>query len=239
MKIAICGKMGSGKSYIAQNMETMFPGGWSTPTPMHPWHYIGPKKLPRYCVYSFAEKVKELSEELFNKKHKDRECLVELATKMREIDKDVWLNYTLNKIKDDEEEYVIIDDLRLTNEYERLVKEGWNIIKIQVDEETRIARLKNKYKEDFENHTKYFNSITENDVCCYPDNKFNLVIKNSMNPTEELVSYINSIENKPSPPAPHAFGMSDSSDDEDLVKSPRGPSRDRLVPLALPKPFQI
>jgi len=176
MKIAICGKMGSGKSYIADGL----------------YKSCLKKNNPEqnYYVYSFAEKVKILSKELFNKKYKDRECLIKLATKMREIVPDVWLNYTLNTIKNANKENIVIDDLRLTNEYERLVKDKWIIIKIEIDEEIRMKRLKNKYNDDFENHIKYINSITENDVCCYPDNKFDFVIRNSIDPIADLVTFI-------------------------------------------------
>ena len=60
MKIAICGKMCSGKSTLANYIMRTFPG---------------------YQKYSFAEKVKELCVELFDMKKKDRPLLIDFANK--------------------------------------------------------------------------------------------------------------------------------------------------------------
>ena len=76
MKIAICGKMCSGKTTLANYIMRTFPG---------------------YQKYSFAEKVKELCVELFDMKKKDRPLLIDFANKMREIDPNVWINQVLKQ----------------------------------------------------------------------------------------------------------------------------------------------
>lgn len=154
MKIAIAGKMGSGKSYLSE-------------------YIIGKYKFGRT---SFAKKLKELAITLFNMKNKNRALLIDFATKMRSIDENVWINAML----EDSRLYhnVVLDDLRLSNEYETLRKTGWFIIKLKVDEKTRLERLKTKYGDDFSKHIKFSDSITENDVANYDDDKFDLVVDN-------------------------------------------------------------
>ena len=58
MKIAICGKMCSGKSTLANHIMRTFPG---------------------YQKYSFARRVKELCVDLFDMQGKDRELLITFA----------------------------------------------------------------------------------------------------------------------------------------------------------------
>lgn len=154
MKIAITGKMGSGKSHLCNYIVSNF----------------------KFGKTSFAKKVKELAVELFDMKHKDRALLIDFATKMRSIDKNVWINAMLEESRLFHN--IVVDDLRLSNEYEILKKKGWFIIKVKVNENIRINRLKTKYGEDFVNHLKFSDSITENDVVNYNDDKFDLIIDN-------------------------------------------------------------
>lgn len=168
MKIAICGKMGSGKSTLAKKLET----------------------YDNYYVASFASRVKELAFELFDIVKKDRECLIHLATSLREIDKDVWIKALFKNIPDNYDN-IVIDDLRLENEYEFLKKNNWYIVKLEINKEERNNRLFEKYKEDTYNHIKCSDSITENEVCSYPDNKFDLVIKDEPDPYSYLIKHIN------------------------------------------------
>ena len=93
MKIAICGKMGTGKTYFAD--------------------YITKKYDFRKA--SFAKRLKTLAEELFDMTHKDRGLLINFATKMREIDSRVWIKAMFRDIKNVDN--VVLDDLRLNNEY--------------------------------------------------------------------------------------------------------------------------
>ena len=96
MKIAISGKMCSGKSTIAKLIK----------------EYDN-----RYEIYSFGKKVKLIANELFGMdlEDKDRTLLIQIASKLREIDINVWANYIINQTKD--KEYCIIDDLRFQNEF--------------------------------------------------------------------------------------------------------------------------
>jgi len=100
MKIAITGKMGSGKSHLCNYIVSNF----------------------KFGKTSFAKKVKELAVELFDMQHKDRALLIDFATKMRSIDKNVWINAMLEESRLFHN--IVVDDLRLSNEYEILKKKG-------------------------------------------------------------------------------------------------------------------
>ena len=136
MKIALCGKMGSGKSYLANKIA----------------------KKHGFTILSFAGKVKELAKELFNMKEKDRKLLQVLSQKLKQIDENIWVNFLETQL--DNYENIIIDDLRFPNEYEMLKRNGFTIINIKLDENIRIIRLSNKYK-NFKQHLSAMNHISE------------------------------------------------------------------------------
>lgn len=94
MKIAICGKAGSGKSTMANYLIENF----------------------GFVKYSFAAAVKEIGRDLFGMTTKDRSLLQHIGAKMREIDQAVWIRYICNKIMADGFPDVVVDDLRYKNE---------------------------------------------------------------------------------------------------------------------------
>ena len=140
MKIAISGKMCSGKSTISKIIQ----------------EYDN-----RYEIFSFGKKIKILANELFGMdvNVKNRSLLIEIASKMREIDINVWANYIINQTKD--KEYCIIDDLRFQNELELLEQNGWKIIQLNINEDLQLERIKNLYKEDYKDHIKNKNHLSE------------------------------------------------------------------------------
>ena len=138
MKFAITGKMCSGKSSLAKLIL---------------------ENDKRYEIFSFGKKVKEVAEDLFNMKEKDRSLLVNIGTKMREIDENVWINYIINQTKD--KDYCVIDDVRYQNEYDALYKNGFNIIKLIVDNKTQEERIKNIYPNNYQDHLNNRNHISE------------------------------------------------------------------------------
>ena len=139
MKIAICGKMCSGKSTLAKMIC---------------------QHDNRYKIYSFGKKVKEVATDLFSMdpETKDRKLLTNLATHMRDIDENVWVNYVLSQTKG--QEYCIIDDLRYQNEYDALVKDGWIFIQTNVRPHIQESRLKMFYK-NYKDHMECVNHISE------------------------------------------------------------------------------
>tara|TARA_B100000963_G_scaffold315514_1_gene294717 strand:+ start:644 stop:1165 length:522 start_codon:yes stop_codon:yes gene_type:complete len=133
MKIAITGKMCSGKTTLSKYLVSI---------------------EPRFQVFSFGKKVKEVASDLFqmDPNFKDRSLLTSIGQKMREIEPDVWANYVINQTKD--LNYCIIDDLRYQNEYELLAKEGWKIIQLNISKELQEQRIQSIYPENYQDHLK-------------------------------------------------------------------------------------
>jgi hypothetical protein len=165
MKIGICGQMCSGKTSIA--------------------NYIISKDNS-YYITSFAKKLKEIAETLFNMKEKNRDLLINIGTKMREINPDVWVNYTINEIKKDDCDKIIIDDIRFLNEFQRLKENNWTLIKLIISEDLQLERLKKTYPFTWEIHLKNVEDESKN-INNIPNELFDLVIEIN-NKNEYLVN---------------------------------------------------
>lgn len=140
MKIAITGKMCSGKSTLANYICSLD---------------------QRYKIYSFGKKVKDVAQDVFKMDplKKDRSLLTSIGTKLREIDPDVWTKYIINQTQ--EQEYCIIDDLRYQNEYEYLIQNDFKIIQLNVSPELQEKRIKEIYPHNFQDHLDNRNHISE------------------------------------------------------------------------------
>ena len=133
MKIAITGKMCSGKTTLSKYLQ---------------------KIEPRFQIFSFGKKVKEVASDLFqmDSLKKDRSLLTSLATKMREINPDVWVNYILKQTEN--VNYCLIDDLRYQNEYEALFNNGFKIIQLTIPDDIQEMRIKEIYPDNYQDHLK-------------------------------------------------------------------------------------
>jgi len=140
MKVAIIGKMCSGKSTIAE---------------------IIMDHDSRYQRYSFGQKVKDLASELFNMVGKDRELLINFANKMRDIDSEVWVNQVLKQTLT--KDFGVIDDIRYQNELDALVEENWIIVKLNVSRELQVKRIIDTYPETHKEHLKFIDHFSENE----------------------------------------------------------------------------
>jgi broad-specificity NMP kinase len=140
MKIAVTGKMCSGKTTLCNYLCEL---------------------EPRFQIFSFGKKVKDVASDLFNMdpQIKDRTLLTSIGQKMREINKDVWVNYVINQCKD--VEYCLVDDLRYQNEYEALVKNGFKIIQLNISDELQEYRILNIYPNNYEDHLQNRNHPSE------------------------------------------------------------------------------
>lgn len=167
IKIAIVGKMCSGKSYLSDFIV----------------EYYYTKKNLNIKKVAFADKVYELARDLFNMKEKDRKLLQSIGTKMREIDCDVWINYLLKTHKN---ENIIVEDGRYENEIKALHKNGFYIIKLELDKDTQFTRLKIKYPETYKKHI--VNMEHESETCCdlIPKKYYNCIVKSD----ENLIEFI-------------------------------------------------
>ena len=168
MKIAICGKMCSGKTTLANHIMRTFSG---------------------YQIYSFSQKVKELCTDLFNMKYKDRKLLINFANKMREIDSDVWINQILKQTKD--KDNCIIDDVRYHNEINALIKDGWNIIQLHVPYNIQNKRIMKTYPDNYHDHLDNINHISEQNLFLYPEGYPQLSLHITENNENKILHEVN------------------------------------------------
>ena len=136
VKIAFSGKLCSGKSTMAEYVRTTLEADF----------------LEVSRVLSFAGKLKEIATDLFDMKFKDRDLLIAIGLKMREIRQDVWLDYIVKQTNTELRGSAIIDDLRFPNEFDRLRKEGFILIRLTISKETQIARLREVYPDTYISH---------------------------------------------------------------------------------------
>jgi dephospho-CoA kinase len=166
MKIALSGKIGSGKSWLADKLC----------------------QEHKYTKISFARRIKELAQELFDMKGKDRELLIQIGEKMRDIDPYVWIRNTLKNHKSQYPEYpenIIIDDLRFKEEHEILFQDNWILVKIDIPEEKRKEQIEQKYGNLAHTHLNQSGSHTETGL---ENLKFHYVLENQEKLYDDLLS---------------------------------------------------
>ncbi|WP_427036541.1 AAA family ATPase [Cytobacillus pseudoceanisediminis] len=125
IKVAVCGTLRSGKDTVAN------------------WF----KEKEKFTSFAFSEGIWTTGRLLFphefnNPKVKPRKMLQDLGQKLREIDPDVWVRYTFNRIEEVGANRVIVTDLRQPNELEALKNDGFFIIRVNAEPEVRIERAK-------------------------------------------------------------------------------------------------
>lgn len=141
MKIALSGKMCSGKSTTAEFIKNYFNN--------------------YYQIFNFAGRLKELATELFgfDPNNKDRKLLQDFGEAIRNINSNAWINSLHNRTKN--LKYIIVDDLRTPDEFVYLKDQGYLLIRLNVSPEVQEQRLKEKYPNNFEEHLKRRDHYTE------------------------------------------------------------------------------
>ena len=166
--IAISGKMGSGKTTLADELL---------------------KQVLEHCPnddhatkVSLATPVKQVAYDYFLMlpSEKDRELLQQIGQRFRQIKNRVWVDLLLDHVHGLSDttpcEFVICDDMRFQNELEALQADGWFTIRLTVDEEEQKRRLEKAYGEEWETHWENRNEISETDLDGIEG--FNLTIHN-------------------------------------------------------------
>ena len=155
MKVAICGKMASGKTTVAQSLDG-------------------------FQVLSLAGEVKRVGRELFGMKvgEKNRPLLQQIGMKMREIRESVWLDCLIHESEKHELEgySVVCDDVRFVNEAKTLKEHGWTLIKLVIADDLQKLRLQNTYSDDWEHHWNNRTDASETEVDAIPLDLFDLII---------------------------------------------------------------
>lgn len=132
-RVAFFGQMASGKTYLAKHLEVTY----------------------GYRRVAFADKLKAIAYDLFHvqgKNGRDRIILQQIGDSMCAIDQDVWINYVFSTLKNrvesgftNKHSPIVIDDLRLINEAEALRANGFKLIRVDVEENQRLARVSTLY----------------------------------------------------------------------------------------------
>ena len=122
MRVALIGKMRSGKSTIAELLE----------------ENLG------YTRLSFGTRLKQFAHEVFDVEEgvKPRKLYQDFGQHCRQIDPDVWVKWVERDMGDNR--LVVIDDLRQPNEYEWAKKNGFLLFHVKCSDEVRLMRMKNK-----------------------------------------------------------------------------------------------
>uniref|UniRef100_A0A6C0JEY2 Uncharacterized protein n=1 Tax=viral metagenome TaxID=1070528 RepID=A0A6C0JEY2_9ZZZZ len=139
MKIAIIGKLCSGKSTCAKYLIDKYD----------------------YTCLSFGEPVKRYAKEIFGLETKNRVIIQDFAQKIKEIDNDVWIKYLIRKLDNLQTDKIVIDDLRFPNEYNALKNKGFIFIKLIISEEKQKERIINTYPDSFNTHIERTKNISE------------------------------------------------------------------------------
>lgn len=155
MNIGICGKMASGKTYLAEFLQNAYD----------------------FKRMSLAAEVKNVAYHLFKmpKDQKDRRLLQQIGMKMREIKGSVWIDFLVEEAEGFYND-IVVDDVRFLNEVKTLKDAGWFLVKLDVADELQVERLKATYPDDWETHVSNRNDSSESEVDTIPDEYFNLII---------------------------------------------------------------
>jgi len=155
--VAFYGKMGAGKSTLAAALNN---------------YYINVRYDCYYypITYSFGAGVKKCAKDYFDTEKKDRDLLVGIGMKMREVHEYVWVDYLHRSMQKDSKKcqqlkirhIPIVDDLRFKNEYEYLKENGFKIVKVNIEPELQEHRLRKLYPDDWETHINYSSHVSEN-----------------------------------------------------------------------------
>ena len=104
----------------------------------------------------------------------------------------VWVKYLKNRLPNDKTQNIVVDDLRFNSEYEELKKLGFVFLKLEISSEYQEKRIIKTYPENFKEHIKYVNHISES-LTDILDADF--VFKVSMNSENDIYMFLDNILN--------------------------------------------
>lgn len=185
LKFALSGKIASGKTTTSKSIARRTRG--------------------EVKVLSFAKRLKDIVSELFTREDdqyssmpfedyvlrdevsrenamgKQRKLLQDFGTKVREIDPNAWVNALDKQARECERNgvHIIVDDLRMPNEYAYCKHNGYILIRLEVSRQVQEKRIKRIYN-NYEEHLSRLDHHTEVALDSYP---FDYVIHTD-NPSE-------------------------------------------------------
>ena len=177
-RVAICGVMASGKTHLA-NVLVQEKG---------------------FGKFSLATGVKDLARDVFLMEDKDRKLLQQIGMKMREIQPKVWINLLMRRVAEysnslkwagdlhydpdlatgpnpnPKELRIVVDDCRFMNEVIAFKEAGYTLIRIHIDEDLQIERLKRTYGAKADEHINNRKDDSEAEMSMIRDEYFDLVV---------------------------------------------------------------
>lgn len=122
MRIAISGKMASGKSLVATYLVE---------------HY-------GFTELSFASKLKEVVADLFPhcRYEKDRWLLIQVGELLRGLDPRVWIRHLIKEVGGGN---IVVSDLRYPLEYDTLKRAQFITVRMKASYESRLDYIKHAY----------------------------------------------------------------------------------------------
>lgn len=138
VKIALVGKAGSGKDTVANILKE------------------------QYDIEAMAlvDPIYKMANDLFKMQGKDRQLLRDIGKSLRAIDDYVFIKYLVDRVNNTSKD-VIVTDVRLLKEYNRLRNEGFKFIILETDDENRYNRI--KLRDSIIEYTMYDKINLEND----------------------------------------------------------------------------
>src|SRR5690625_4383015 len=151
IKIAICGQIRAGKSTVSEHL--VHNHGFQ------PVSFGAELKSHADKLFAFSDVYKSepivVDDEQFGGtrtigKRKPRRLFQDFGEKMRELDPNIWIGHAAEKVRlieliaaaNGEQARIVIDDLRQPNEYEWARANGFILVRINANEDTRLERAK-------------------------------------------------------------------------------------------------
>ena len=159
LRLAISGKMASGKSTLAAAVAAL----------------LGPSCLR----VSFAGKIRAIIRELHGvARTKDRDLLTGIGMLHRRFDPGTWLNAVRREVAAAPGRPCVLDDLRFENELAGLRADGWILVRLVVGDAERGRRLRAAYGGGAAegHHGRFAAHPSETGLDATPDSAFDLVV---------------------------------------------------------------
>lgn len=156
MRIAICGPMASGKSWIAERLVSM---GFERVSLAR-----GVKRFGASILETLIEEGLVAPEQAGIKQ---RRLLQTIGAEGRAIDPNLWIRDAINE--SERHDMVVIDDMRFVNEARALAAEGFHIVRLSFpDEESQLRRLRTAYPGDWQRHWDARDDVSEAEHSAVP-----------------------------------------------------------------------
>lgn len=171
VKVAICGKMASGKTTLAERFVSEYSD---------------------FGRFSLADAVKKFARFVYDipEGHKDRVAFQKIGDgARRHLYEDIWIHTLFNEVAHHEAvanndgfiKHFVVDDVRYLNEVIKMKADGWLLVKLDISDDLQIERLKNVYPDDWETHVGARNHSSEAEVDEIPEGLFDVILTASNN----------------------------------------------------------